>query len=252
MVRFSFLKVRPVAGFAFLWIVCAGCTKSVPQPEPESMKPGGQVELTSGPGVRILFLGNSLTAGNDIPGLVRAMAAPGGVNLEDHWNDGVSRDLLVKEKWDFLVLQQGPSSLPESQVDLKKWGTVWCDAARRHGVEPVFYMVWPFDGQKDGFELVSQSFRKAAKAGKAKVAAAGEAWRELRRLDPDVKLYSDNLHGTPLGSYLAALVLTHRLTGVTPEKVPGKSTLESGTVVEVPTDKLEAVRDAALKVIDGM
>ena len=50
--------------------------------------------------LRVLFLGNSLTEGNNVPALVQAMArlqgvelqylalTPGGYAIEDHWLDG--------------------------------------------------------------------------------------------------------------------------------------------------------------------
>jgi hypothetical protein len=92
--------------------------------------------------------------------------------------------------------------------------------------------------------------RTGAEAAGGKVAAAGEAWQELLRTHPGVELHSDGLHATPLGSYLAALVLTHRLTGVKPDTVPDRLTLESGATVEVPADRFGAVRRAAQTVID--
>src|SRR5947199_9774825 len=54
----------------------------------------------AGAGIRVLFLGNSLTAANDLPLIVKALARAGGqdlqvdsvtlggANLEDLWNDG--------------------------------------------------------------------------------------------------------------------------------------------------------------------
>src|SRR4051812_13635705 len=74
--------------------------------------------------IRILFIGNSLTSSNDLPGIVQAVAksrdiavqvetcTPGGFSLEDHWNRGDCRKTLVGSKFDVVVLQQGPSSLP--------------------------------------------------------------------------------------------------------------------------------------------
>ena len=59
---------------------------------------GGQA-----PPLRVLFVGNSLTAANDLPAYVGALAAargraldaktiaPGGYSLEDHWNAGHRR-----------------------------------------------------------------------------------------------------------------------------------------------------------------
>ena len=37
------------------------------------------------------------------------------LNLGDHWNDGTAREALADKKWDFVVMQQRPSSLPENQ-----------------------------------------------------------------------------------------------------------------------------------------
>jgi hypothetical protein len=219
---------------------------------------GATVTLPDGPGLRVLFLGNSLTEGNDLPALVQAMAAAGGVtlhyhsytmggaNLEDHWQRGTSRELLAAARWDFVVLQQGPSSLPESQADLRKWAGTWADAIRAAGATPALYMVWPFQNQADGFKLVSQSYRTAATAARARVFPAGEAWQESLRRDPAVALYqSDGLHPTEAGSYLAALVMTHGLTGVKPRAVPARLTLDSGRVVALPEETARKLRQAA-------
>jgi hypothetical protein len=111
------------------------------------------------PTLRVLFIGNSLTEGNDLPHLVQAMAAaggvkmkvaavtPGGQGLEDQWNGGVAKTALTSGKWDFVVLQQGPSSQLASQAHLKKWAAKWADLIREQGAQPSLYMVWPFHGQ---------------------------------------------------------------------------------------------------------
>jgi hypothetical protein len=77
------------------------------------------------PGVRVhvLFIGNSLTYENDLPGTVAALAAfagdtvnvesvtGGGLALIDHYN-GATNALQVVDRggWDYVVLQQGPTS----------------------------------------------------------------------------------------------------------------------------------------------
>ncbi len=196
--------------------------------------------------LRILYLGNSLTAANDLPALVAAMAAsagvriewravtPGGVNLEDHWHDGRGEKLLSAERWDFLVLQQGPSSRMEGRADLRLWAARWAQRARRREVEPALYMVWPYQGQKRGFEDVATSYREAAKAAKSRILPAGEAWEACLDEDPETRLYEeDKLHPTLAGSWLAALVLTKELAGVEPESVPDRLELDSGRRVEL-------------------
>jgi hypothetical protein len=162
------------------------------EPIPSSSEPARRPPKSE---LHVLFLGNSLTASNDLPALVQSMAAtagirldyraitPPGVSLEDHWRNGEGRTALAGTRWDYVVLQQGPSSRPESQLNLREWASKWADEARAHAATPTLYMVWPFRGQTDGFKLVAQSYRGAARASKALLLPAGEAWdRALRSI----------------------------------------------------------------------
>lgn len=182
--------------------------------------------------LRVLFLGNSLTAGNDVPGLVQAMARlqgvdlqqvavhPGGYAIEDHWRDG-RQALLASGDFDVLILQQGPSTLPESQTHLRQWTITWADEARHYGTRPALYMVWPVRTQTNGFALVSDSYRHAALAADAVVFPVGETWQAALHADPSVQLYSsDNLHALPAGSFLAAMVIARGLVSLDPARVP--------------------------------
>jgi hypothetical protein len=182
--------------------------------------------------LRVLFLGNSLTDGNDVPALVQAMAqlqgvaleykavAPGGYAIEDHWLDN-NQALLRQQHYDVLVLQQGPSTQPESQAHLRQWAITWADEARRLGTAPALYMVWPTRNQARGFALVSQSYRNAALFAEAAILPAGEAWEDVLEADATIALYSsDGLHATPAGSFLAAMVIARGLVGLDPAKVP--------------------------------
>jgi len=75
---------------------------------------------------QVLFIGNSLTTVNNVPGLVEALSAAAGnrltcrtvafdgYSLEDHWNRGDARRAIAEGGWSTIVLQQGPSSLQES------------------------------------------------------------------------------------------------------------------------------------------
>jgi hypothetical protein len=215
---------------------------------------------TNGPVQRVLFIGNSLTAGNDLPQLVQAMAAaggkrlqvealtPGGFSLEDHWTKGTARKKLASAKWDIVVLQQGPSSLPESQVNLKEWAKKWADEIRKQGAKPYLYMVWPFQNQDNGFDQVSKSYRAAAEACEATILPAGEAWREALKSDPNAGLYTeDRLHPAPAGSYLAALVIAHGLVDVSPDSVPSTLRLPTGKKFSLPDKQAANLRRIAAK-----
>jgi hypothetical protein len=182
--------------------------------------------------LRVLFIGNSLTAGHDVPGLVQAMAelhgvnlqvtmmAPGGYAIEDHWNDGNQR-LLETGNYHVVVLQQGPSTLFASQANLRQWAITWANHARRFGARPALYMVWPVRGQDNGFALVSQSYRNAAIAADTAIFPAGEAWQQAMAIEPTIALYeADDLHALPAGSFLAAMVIGRGLFNLDPDRVP--------------------------------
>ena len=224
---------------------------------------GSAVVPTQKPFVpRVLFIGNSLTASNNLPELVRAMVrstgrdlrietcAPGGVSLEDHWNDGHCRRLLAEKKWEYVVLQQGPSSHDDSRANLKEWSARWADAIRARRAQPALYMVWAQRGQPDGFARVSDSYREAAENSRALLLPAGDAWRASMESGHNVTLYAeDGLHPTKEGTYLAALVIAHQLAGVRAEDVPERLVLESGEVVQIGPNDAAALRRAASSVL---
>jgi hypothetical protein len=81
--------------------------------------------------MRPLFIGNSLTYSNDLPGMVAAIltrpgAAPVQVRsvaypdfgLTEHWKLGAAAAAIGEGDWTLVVLQQGPSSLAESRRQL--------------------------------------------------------------------------------------------------------------------------------------
>src|SRR4029077_21150520 len=73
--------------------------------------------------LNVLFVGNSFTARNDLPGLVAALAAAagkpfrhqlvqaGGASLRAHWNAGHAARLIERGRFDVVVLQE-QSTLP--------------------------------------------------------------------------------------------------------------------------------------------
>jgi hypothetical protein len=179
--------------------------------------------------IRVLFIGNSLTATNDLPGMVEAMARAAGVevrtaavvkpnfSLEDHWNDGEARRAIAGGGWSFVVLQQGPSALAESRVLLDEYARRFDREVRRGKARPALLMVWPSRDRPGDFDGVSRSYAGAAALVGGELLAAGDAWRAAWRRDPALGLYGpDGFHPSRLGSSLAAMVIVERLTGRLP------------------------------------
>ena len=190
--------------------------------------------LIAGPGssaaapqsLRVLFVGNSLTATNDLPAHVAALASAtgrrleyrtvafGGYSLEDHWLHGEARRALADGRWDFVVMQQGPSAFPESQADLRLWATRFANEARAHGTRPALLTVWPEGWRVAALPEVIRGYARAAAAADAVLFPAGAAWQLAWRCNARAPLYGpDDFHPSPTGTYAAALVLYGRLFG---------------------------------------
>lgn len=175
--------------------------------------------------LKVLFIGNSLTYENDLPRTVADLAlsagaqecycvaiANPGFSLEDHWDFGDAVTALEDETWDFVVMQQGPSALPDSRSHLVLWAGVFGNLIADNGAEPVMYGVWPAKINAFQFTDVHDSYRAAADAIGATLAPAGSAWQVAWQADADLPLYSsDEFHPSPMGTYLAALVVFERL-----------------------------------------
>lgn len=187
----------------------------------------------AGEPLRVLFVGNSLTQTNDLPAVVATLVrglgteleyetiAPGGTSLEDHWNAGRVPAELASGDWDAVVLQQGPSALPDSRVNLREWAERLAGLAREHGTRPALLTVWPESYRAAALTDVISSYANAAEAADAELYAAGVAWQSAWKRNPALPLYGpDGFHPSPLGTYLAALVVVAGLTGQSPPGVP--------------------------------
>lgn len=145
----------------------------------------------------------------------------GGFSLEDHWRQGTAQRRIAEGGWSIVVLQQGPSSLPESQVALREWTARFDTLIRANGGRTALYMVWPESNRRNAFDAVSQSYARAAESVNGLLMPVGEAWRGAWRRDPDVPLYGpDGFHPTTTGTYLAALVIYQQVAGRSPVGLP--------------------------------
>jgi hypothetical protein len=199
--------------------------------------------------VRILFVGNSLVFVNDIPRLVSDLArsrghavecdsySPGGYSLARHAADQNLVQRIKKGGWDLVVLQE-QSQLPsfsEEQVgrDVYPYAKHLCWLIRRYNPQAriVFYMTmahkngdpenakaFPWLATYEGTqERINSSYEEMARQNEGLVAPVGRAWELLRRAEPSLELYGDEVHPNLTGSYLAACVLYATMFNESPE-----------------------------------
>jgi hypothetical protein len=207
----------------------------------------------------LLFIGNSLTEYNDLPAIVQVLAesagtpglrtaaiVAGGAALEDHWRSTLTLETIAQGNWRFVVLQQGPSSLPESRADLREWTARFAERVRAAGGEPALYTVWPEESRFDVFDAVIESYRLAAEDVGGVELPAGAAWLRAWELDATVQLYGpDRFHPSLEGSYLAALVIYGGLSGRSPVGLPASFRLPSGLVRHIPAATAAILQQAA-------
>ncbi len=208
--------------------------------------------------LRVLFVGNSLTYVNDLPLMVMALARGGEIEieagmiaapnagLEDHWNDGRVRREIASKRWDVVVMQQGPSSLASSRVNLVEFAKKLADDAREAGARPVLYTVWPDSSRRAYLDDVIESYRVAAVACGCELLPAGLAWREAWKESGRLSLYgADGFHPSTEGSYLAALVIWAGLTGADVSTASAELDLGEGRRVKIKEKRARIYREAA-------
>jgi len=212
--------------------------------------------------LNILFVGNSLTYTNDLPGMVAALIDSAGLGpvavrsvafpdfgLEDHWNQGGARTQLGREGWDFVVLQQGPSAT-EGRPSLLEYTELFAGPIRAAQAQPALYMVWPAAARSFDWDGVRDSYQMAAELVDGLFLPAGEAWREAWKEDAGLTLYgADGFHPSPLGTYLAALVIAERLTGRSAVGMAGVLRTRQGTQISVSAPTALLLQEAAHRVV---
>ncbi|MFL6246537.1 MAG: SGNH/GDSL hydrolase family protein [Thermoanaerobaculia bacterium] len=168
----------------------------------------------------MLFIGNSLTYTNDLPATFKRIAAADGrrviteiiaepnYSLEDHLNAGVAKKAL-QQQWDFVVLQQGPSSMDDSRQqlihDVKAFAAL---TSSRIAV----LMVWPPRERWGALVRVAESHRLAAEGVQGVLIPAGTAMDDALRRKVDV-FQADGFHPSPAGTRVVALAIYRALFG---------------------------------------
>ncbi len=210
------------------------------------------------PPVRLLFIGNSLTYSNNLPEMVRALLQRAGrspvevrtvaypnFSLTEHRQQGDAVTAIRETGWDLVVLQQGPSSLPESRVQLVAEARWFAGEARAAGSPVALLMVWPATDYFGSFDAVRDSYRIAADSAGGRFLGAGEAWRAAWRRDSTLKLYSkDGFHPSPMGSYLAAMVVAGALEAKALGRAPDTLMVSGVPVGVTPAQRATLVASA--------
>ena len=104
---------------------------------------------------KILFVGNSLTYSNNLPVLVEQEASKDQIILSteilakpnyaliDHWDEGALQKKIKSKSFDFVVVQQGPSSQQEGRELLFEAVKKLSAICEKNKSQLAVFMVWP-------------------------------------------------------------------------------------------------------------
>jgi hypothetical protein len=187
----------------------------------------------SGP-VKVLFVGNSFTARNNLPGLVADLAAArdiameprlisaGGASLRMHWNKGDAQKEIARTRYDWVVLQE-QSTLPVKNAARMHENVRLFDAAiRAAGAKTALYLTWARVHAPQSQRAISDAYTAIGHEVGATVVPVGVAWERVLATDGGPVLHDkDGSHPTPAGSYLAACVFLAALLNETPVNAGG-------------------------------
>jgi hypothetical protein len=178
---------------------------------------------------KILFIGNSFTARNNLPGLISDLAAArglsvehrllsiGGASLRTHWNKGEALAAIKTGRFDYVVLQE-QSTLPiKNAARMRENVLLFDEAIRAAGSKAVLYMTWARQHSPDKQLDISDAYRSVGGEIDALVVPVGEVWqRYVRKHDSPVLYDKDQSHPTIAGTYLAACVFLDALFSKSP------------------------------------
>jgi hypothetical protein len=167
----------------------------------------------------MLFIGNSFTSRNNVPGLLAEMAAArdlcvehelisvGGASLRSHWNAGRAAKAIETGGYDYVVLQE-QSTLPVKNAKrMAENVRLFDEVIKRAGAKAVLYMTWARRHTPEAQQAITDAYNTIGDELGAIVVPVGTAWQSfLAKHDKPVLHDRDQSHPTLAGSYLAACV----------------------------------------------
>jgi hypothetical protein len=191
------------------------------------------INLYSQEQVKVLFVGNSLTYSNDLPGMFKELAVAGGkdvfvdgillggVTLREHSTNVATINKINERGWDYVILQSDDITAFSDMYHLEMNAlTVLRNVI--HGNNPsteiIYEMIW---GLKNGVNVPGEQYYTyeeymdkiyngtlyIANRMDMMIAPVGSAWQRAREERPELDLFArDEAHPAREGSYLGACV----------------------------------------------
>src|SRR5262245_40399670 len=163
----------------------------------------------TGSQLNVLFIGNSFTARNDLPGLISRLAqakgkslrhdlvSRGGASLRAHWNAGDAARRIASREYDRVVLQE-QSTLPLKNPERMHENVRLVDEATRSaGAKTLLYLTWAREHTPESQQAITDAYASIGEELGATVVPAGLAWQRFLTQHDQPALYErDGSHPT--------------------------------------------------------
>ena len=181
--------------------------------------------------IRVLFIGNSYTHVNDLPGMFSELARSGGHEVEtdaldeggatlgDHQTRAETGAKLAEKHWDDVILQeqsQIPSVASSRDQQMYPAARQLVQRIRVQGSKPLLYLTWarqvgwPENGMADFAAMqreITSAYLTLGTELRTPVVPAGVAWQQVVDAQPNAGMWQpDGSHPTVKGTYLVACV----------------------------------------------
>jgi hypothetical protein len=179
--------------------------------------------------IKVLFIGNSFTARNNLPGLISDLASTrekklehqlisaGGASLRTHWNAGKAAAAIRDGRYDCVILQE-QSRLPvKNAARMYENVRLFDGAVKAAGAKTVLYQTWARKRAPDTQDVITTAYESIGNELGATVVPVGRAWQQFLKAHDEPVLHDrDGSHPTIAGSYLAACCFLAILFGENP------------------------------------
>ena len=186
--------------------------------------------------MKVLFIGNSYTYYNNIPGMITQLAASsdeprkldtrmiavGYKTLEWHYGNPETLDAIRQADRDIVILQEHSIRPIEDRSKMFEYASKLDGEIKSAGARTVLYLTWARQHIPEMQEVLNNAYFTLARKLGATVAPVGMAWQKALKANPALRLHKrDKSHPTLLGSYLAACVFYATLFQTSPIGLTG-------------------------------
>ncbi len=186
--------------------------------------------------LKVLFVGNSYTYGNNLPHIVAILSEGtdtklitrksviGGAHLWEHWNGDrelKTREIIKDGDFDIVVLQDHSMSAIEYPDSTIKYVRLFAEYNDQFGAKTYLYNTWARKKVPQFQPIIDELYTSAALDDKIERVPVGSAWELAQDIRPSIELFtSDGSHPNSLATLLIACVFVKAFTGELPQDIP--------------------------------